>query len=93
MRADTRQLLLCGIAKARSWASELAEGRTETIEAIAAREEFSPRYIRQMLPLAFLGPDIITAILANAIPADVGISRLIDGLPYSWKQQQQKFGC
>jgi DNA invertase Pin-like site-specific DNA recombinase len=93
VRADTRQLLLRGIAKARGWANELAEGRTESIEAIAAREEYSPRYIRQMLPLAFLAPDIITAILANTIPADLGISRLIDGLPYSWKQQQEKFGC
>jgi len=46
-----------------------------------------------MLPLAFLAPEIITAILANTVPADLGISRLIDGLPYSWKQQKQKFGC
>jgi len=93
VRADTRQLLLRGIAKARNWASELADGRTESIEAIAAREEYSPRYVRQMLPLAFLAPDIITAIFANTVPADLGISRLIDGLPYSWKQQQQKLGC
>ena len=93
VRADTRQVLLRGIAKARGWASELAEGRAESIEAIAAREEYTPRYIRQILPLAFLAPDIITAVLVNTIPADLGISRLIDGLPYSWKQQRQKLGC
>jgi DNA invertase Pin-like site-specific DNA recombinase len=93
VRADTRQLLLRGIAKARSWANELADGRTESIEAIAAREEYSPRYIRQMLPLAFLVPNIVMAIMANTIPVDLGVSRLTDGLPYSWNQQRQKLGC
>lgn len=93
VRADTRQVLLRGIAKARDWASELAEGRTPSVEVIAAREDFTPRYVRQILPLAFLAPDIIAAVLANTIPANLGISRLIDGLPYSWKQQRQKLRC
>jgi site-specific DNA recombinase len=93
VRSDKRQLLLRGIAKARAWACELAEARIESIEAIAARENYSPRHVRQMLPLAFLAPDIVTAILANAIPADLRISHITGGLPYSWKQQREKFDC
>jgi DNA invertase Pin-like site-specific DNA recombinase len=93
VRSDKRQVLLRGIAKARVWASELAEARIDSIEAIAVREDYTPRYVRQMLPLAFLAPDIVTAILANTIPVDLRIAHLIDGLPYSWKQQREKFDC
>jgi hypothetical protein len=53
----------------------------------------SPRYIRQILPLAFLAPDIVTAMLANTVPVDLRMSHLIDGLPYPWKQQREKFDC
>jgi hypothetical protein len=75
------------------WASELAEARIDSIEAIAAREGYSTGYVRQILPLAFLAPDIVTSILANTIPVDLRIAHLIDGLPYSWKQQREKFDC
>jgi DNA invertase Pin-like site-specific DNA recombinase len=92
IRADSRQILLRGIAKARAWADELAQGRIANIEEIAKREDCSARYIRLTLPLAFLAPSIVEAIYANAVPVDLGISRLTDGLPYSWKQQRQKFG-
>jgi hypothetical protein len=54
---------------------------------------YSPRYIRQILPLAFLAPDIVTAMLANTVPVDLRMSHLIDGLPYPWKQQREKFDC
>ena len=93
VRADTRQILLRGIAKARCWADELATGRVDSVEAIATREDYTPRHVRQMLPLAFLAPNIITAILANTVPADLRISHLTDGLPYSWRQQREKFDC
>jgi hypothetical protein len=66
--------------------------KVPNIESIAARERYSPRDIRLMPPLAFLAPHIVMAILANAIPVDLGISRPTDGLPYSWKQQRDKFG-
>jgi hypothetical protein len=56
--SDKRQLLLRGIAKARAWANELAKARIESIEAIAAREDYSPCHVRQMLPRRFWRPTL-----------------------------------
>lgn len=91
IRADRRQILLHGISKARTWARDLAEGRIANIEEIAKREDCSARHIRVTLPLAFLAPDIVAAIFANNVPPELTISKLTEGLPYSWKQQRQKF--
>ena len=91
IRADRRQILLHGISKACVWARDLAEGRIVSVEEIAKREDCSARHIRVTLPLAFLAPDIVAAIFSNNIPTDINISKLTDGLPYSWKQQRQKF--
>ncbi len=92
LRADSRQTLLLGIAKACVWAHELAEGRIAGTEEIARREGCSARYVRVTLPLAFLAPDIIAAVVANAIPPNLGISRFTENLPLSWKQQHQTLG-
>src|SRR5262249_1282726 len=89
MRSDTRKTLLVGIAKARPWAKELVEGRVGGAEEIAKREGCSARHVRRTIQLAFLAPDIISAILANSVPPDFGISRLSGDLPYSWKQQRR----
>ena len=92
LRSDSRQTLLLGIAKARVWAQELIEGRMVGTEAIARREGCSARYVRITLPLAFLAPDIIAAVVANAVPPNLGISRFTENLPFSWKQQHQTLG-
>jgi DNA invertase Pin-like site-specific DNA recombinase len=89
MRGDSRQVLLQAIAKARTWARDLIEGRVADTSAIAEREGRSERYVRATLPLAFLAPDIVTAIIANTVPEDFGISKLTVHLPYSWAQQRQ----
>ncbi|MDE2184979.1 MAG: recombinase family protein [Alphaproteobacteria bacterium] len=92
LRADSRQTLLLGIAKARVWAQELVEGRIAGAEEIARREGCSARYVRVTLSLAFLAPDIIAAVVANAVPPNLGISRFTENLPLSWKQQHQTLG-
>lgn len=92
LRADSRQILLLGIAKARVWAQELIEGRMAGTAEIARREGCSARYVRVTLPLAFLAPDIIAAVVANAVPPNLGISRFTENLPLSWKQQHQTLG-
>jgi DNA invertase Pin-like site-specific DNA recombinase len=92
LRSDSRRTLLIGIAKARAWTQELIEGRIAGTKAIARREGCSARYVRITLPLAFLAPDIIAAVVANAVPPNLGFSRFTENLPFSWKQQRQTFG-
>jgi hypothetical protein len=63
MRADTRLTLLVAIAKARAWADALMTGRIGDVDEIARAENRTPRYVRMLLPLAFVAPDIVQAVL------------------------------
>jgi site-specific DNA recombinase len=54
MRAGTRETLLVAIAKARQWSCELSSHQVTSFGIISAREGCTERYVRSILPLAFL---------------------------------------
>jgi hypothetical protein len=54
---------------------------------------YSKRYTRRLLPLAFLAPDIIQAILEGTQPPRLKLADLLDtNLPLSWAQQRKILG-
>jgi len=76
------------VARGRIWFDALAAG--EAIEAIAGREGVSARYVSRLLPLAFLAPDIVEAILQARQPADLSSAQLTrTQLPFDWAAQRQ----
>ncbi len=87
-----RDALLTAIAKARSWMDDLIDGRVQSFEEIAEREQKVVRHIRFLAPLAFLSPRIIAAIANGDVPAGVTVSGLVRSLPQSWSEQEQQFG-
>jgi len=52
------------------------------------------RYVRRLLDLAFLAPDIIAAILEGSQPAGLSAERLIrlPNLPAGWAEQRRLLG-
>ena len=70
--------------------SDLAEGRVESFEDIARRENKVERHIRYLAPLAFVSPRIIEAIANGNAPADLTVSTLARTLPHSWAEQERK---
>jgi hypothetical protein len=80
------------IAQARSWVDELANGRLGSFAALARREGKAERHIRLLLPLAFLSPRIVSALLDGTAPADLTITALARALPWSWAEQEQRLG-
>jgi len=85
--------LLTAIAKARSWMSDLAEGRTNSFEEIARREDKVERHIRNLAPLAFVSPRVIEAIANGAAPADLTVTTLAHKLPHRWAEQESMLGA
>ncbi|MEQ1811582.1 MAG: hypothetical protein ABL889_16750, partial [Terricaulis sp.] len=57
------------IVQARRWQSMLASGDATSIQLLAQRERVCPIYTGQLLPLAFLAPDLIEAIIDGRQPA------------------------
>jgi hypothetical protein len=89
----TIEALLTAIAKAQSWMSDLAEGRANSFEDIARREDKVVRHIRNLAPLAFVSPRVIEAIANGAAPADLTVTTLAHKLPHRWAEQERMLGA
>ena len=55
--------LIKAIARGRAWFEELATGRARSLHELAKRDGISWRYIRRLVGLAFLSPELVEAIL------------------------------
>jgi len=59
--------------------------------ALAKREACTPNYVSRLLPLAFLAPDLLEAIVEGTHPVELTIASLTRGppLPCSWAEQRR----
>jgi DNA invertase Pin-like site-specific DNA recombinase len=86
--------LVKAVARAYRWFEDLSSGRMASTAEIAAREGIRARYVRRILPLAFLAPDIIEAIANGQQPVDLTAHRLtqLETPATDWVAQRQSFG-
>jgi site-specific DNA recombinase len=92
MKPETRETLLGAIAKARVWIEDIRLGRVASLAEIAGRECQGERYIRMLLPLAFVSPRIVAVIAEGRAAANLTVSSLVRALPYSWAEQERSIG-
>ena len=86
-RADLA--LLKAVARARQWSEDLLAGRARSVAEIAERERVGSRYVRRLLRLAFLGPEIVEAIATGYQPPELTAEALAEriDLPLLWTAQ------
>jgi hypothetical protein len=68
---------------------DITSGAVSSLTEIAVREGKVERHIRALAPLAFVSPDVIASLLSGAASGDITVTRLANGLPYSWSDQQK----
>jgi hypothetical protein len=82
--------LIKAIARGRLWFEELATGRARSLHALATREGITRRYIRRLVNLAFLSPQLVEAILQGRQPIALTATRLTElDLPLDWGEQRR----
>ena len=82
--------LVKAIARGRAWFEELATGRVRSLHDLAKRDGVSRRYIRCLVSLAFLSPQLVEAILQGRQPILLTATRLTDlDLPLDWAEQHR----
>ena len=82
--------LIKAVARGRAWFDELATGRARSLDELAKREAISRRYIRRLVNLAFLSPQLVEAILQGRQPVELTATRLTElDLPYDWAEQRR----
>ena len=80
--------LIKAIARGRGWFEELATGRARSLRELAERDGITRRYVRRLVDLAFLSPDLVEAILQGRQPIELTATRLTGlDLPLDWTDQ------
>jgi site-specific DNA recombinase len=78
------------IARGHAWFEELATGRARSLQELAKRDGISRRYIRRLISLAFLSPQLVEAILQGRQSVELTATRLTElDLPLDWTEQHK----
>jgi site-specific DNA recombinase len=81
--------LIKAIARGRAWFEELAAGRARSLRELAERDGVTRRYVRRLVDLAFLSPDLVEVILQGRQPVALTATRLTElDLPLDWADQR-----
>lgn len=86
--------LVTVIAEAQQWINILAERRVASVRDLARQVNRDAGEVSRTLPLAFLAPEIVEAILEGRQPIDLTPRRLkrIGTLPVRWDDQRRSLG-
>ena len=91
--ANVDPVLVRVLVRAHAIRARLLEDPSLTLKEIAADEGVSSSYVTRLVRLAFLAPDIVTAILSGRHPPQLTANRLMDDtrLPLDWSAQRELF--
>ena len=86
--------LIKAISRAMGWWEQLQSGQFETVKDLSQSDGTEEGYIRRVLPLAFLSPDIVEMILAEKQPIELTTERLTRAktVPLAWSEQRSYLG-
>ena len=92
-KSHPNKALIKAITKALDWREALASGRVRTFAEIARNNGCLEGYVRHILKLGFLAPDIVEAILDGKQPRKLTLKSLFESsLPQSWPEQRKQLG-
>jgi hypothetical protein len=82
------------IVRARQWFEQVATGQAQSFAEIARTEGIVRRYVANLIPLAFLAPDIVASILSGTQPVELTTQELTKrvDLPLDWAEQRAQLG-
>ena len=82
--------LLTALSKAEVWVDQLKAG--VSLSDIADQQNCSESFIRKRIALAFLSPEIKSAILEGRQPVDLSLEKLTRSrIPMGWSDQQKRY--
>jgi site-specific DNA recombinase len=89
--ANVDPVLVRLLVRAHAIRVRLLQDPSLTLKEIAASEGVVSSYVSRLVRLAFLAPDIVTAILDGRHPPQLTANRLMDDtrLPLDWRAQRE----
>ena len=80
--------LQLALVRGHRWLAMLESGEVTTMTEIAKREGIDNSYVSRMVNLTTLAPDIVEAILLNALPDDLTLFDIAVDPPALWDEQR-----
>jgi hypothetical protein len=89
--ANVDPVLVRLLVRAHAIRARLLQDHSLTLTEIAAEEGVGGSYVSRLVRLAFLAPDIVTAILSGRHSPQLTANRLMDDtrLPLDWRAQRE----
>ena len=86
--------LISVVAQGCQWFVDIRESKVGSIAELALKCGIDRTDVGRMIPLAFLAPDIVEAILKGRQPVELTAARLkrVRDLPVSWVEQRRLLG-
>ena len=79
----------CGGNDKNHWLVSLVGGGSRSLRELAERDGITRRYVRRLVDLAFLSPELVEAILQGRQPVELTATRLTElDLPLDWADQR-----
>lgn len=78
------------LARGHRWLAMLESGEAKSLKEIAARESVDNSYVSRMVNLTTLAPDIVAAILDDALPNHITLFDLAVDPPALWEEQWER---
>ena len=89
-KTNLDQTLIRALKNAHRWADNLKSGKP--VKQIAADHDCSDSYVRRIMPLATLSPDLQQSILDGTQSANLSLETLIRAeIPLEWTAQEKQF--
>lgn len=86
---ESANAILRALARARSWYDQIVAGEVNGIPDLARRHGVTPRYVKKILPCAWLGPESVETILNGRCSPQLTLESTLDRLPVRWEKQQE----
>ena len=84
--------LQLALARGHRWLAMLESGEAKSLKEIATREGIDNSYVSRMVNLTTLAPDIVAAILDDALPNHITLFDLAVDPPALWDEQRARVG-
>lgn len=84
--------LQLALARGHRWLAMLESGEVKSLKEIAAWEGVDNSYVSRMVNLTTLAPDIVAAILDDALPDHLTLFDVAVDPPALWDEQRRRVG-
>jgi len=84
--------ILKAMGRAYRWKRMLDSAEFASISDLAGAENINHSYIRRVLRLTLLSPEITETILNGRLPGQVQLEDLLRRFPSEWRRQADQFG-